>query len=159
MSKKSQNAYRQVFDYIEKFVFELSTVASFTTDYELAMRAAIAAINPTAELFACHFHFAQACKRRASQIDGFVNLVRSNKQVESIYYRLLCLPLLPGEYITKAFNALKAEARAIKSRALRLFLSYYERQWMEKVNSYFQFKISLFLSRNLKPAPALSLLL
>lgn len=144
MSKKSKNAYTHVFEYIEKNIFELSNAASFTTDYELAMRTAIAECNPTARMYACHFHFAQACKRRASQIDGFVHLVRTNKDVECIYYRLMCLPLLPAQYIADAFNALKAEARVIKKRALKQFVSYYERQWIIKVNFFCLCLFSLF---------------
>lgn len=88
------------------------------------------------------FHFAQACKRRASQIDGFVNLVRSNKEVESIYYRLLCSPLLPVQHIFDAFKQLKSEARAIKKSSLRKFVTYFKRQWIKKVN-YYQFEMEL----------------
>lgn len=135
MSKKSRFAYDAVFDYIEKNIFQLSRAASFTTDYELAIRSAIAKCNPTAVYFACHFHFTQACKRRASQIDGFVTLIRSNTEAESIYYRLLSLPLLPVDHIIPAFNELQTEARALKNKNMNKFCSYYRRQWIVKVFS------------------------
>lgn len=133
MSKKSRSAYQNVFDYIENNIFKLSRASSFTTDYEMAMRSAIASCNPTAKLFACHFHFSQACKRRASQIDGFVSLIRTNKNAESIYYRLLSLPILPCDHILPAFNELRVEARAINETCMNKFLSYYRKQWILKV--------------------------
>lgn len=69
MSNKSRLAYDHAFEYFENNVFKLFKAASFTTDYEIAMRAALMKINPAAKMVACHFHFAQACKRRAAQID------------------------------------------------------------------------------------------
>lgn len=133
MSKKSRLAYEAVFDYIENNLFKLSNAASFTTDYEVAMRAAIATCNPHAMYFACHFHFTQACKRRASQIEGFVSLIRSNTNAESIYYRLLSLPLLPVDHIAPAFNELHTEARSLKNKSMNKFIAYYRRQWILKV--------------------------
>lgn len=133
MSKKSRAAYNDVFQYIENNLFKLSRAASFTTDYEIAMRSAIAMCNPTAKLYACHFHFSQACKRRASQIDGFVSLIRTNRTAESIYYRLLSLPLLPVQHIIPAFNELWTEARAMGMPCMNKFLTYYRRQWILKV--------------------------
>lgn len=149
MSNKSRLAYEHVFNYIDKNIFPLSSVASFTTDYELAMRGSIAACNPSAKLYACHFHFAQACKRRAAQTNGFVELVRSNKEAESIYYRLLSLPLLPVDHIIPAFNELNAEARKLKSAPMRQFLAYYRRQWILSVSSRFFFGNFPFVAKTL----------
>lgn len=134
MSKKSQAAYEHLFDYIENNIFKLSQTASFTTDYEQAMRNALVKINPNARMYACHFHYCQALKRRATQIDGFVNFIRSNKQAESIYYRIMSLPLLPAKYIVDAFHQLQKEAFEVSKTGFRKFFAYYRRQWINKVN-------------------------
>lgn len=135
MSKKSRLSYEAVFDYVDKNIFQLSRAASFTTDYEVAMRSALAICNPTAKYYACHFHFTQACKRRASKLDGLVTLIRSNTDAESIYYRLLSLPILPAAHIIPVFNELQTEARALKNRSMNKFLAYFRKQWIVKVIS------------------------
>lgn len=133
MSKKSQSAYEHAFKYVETKLFKLSSAASFTTDYEIAMRNALVTINSNAEMFACLFHYCQALKRRASQTDGLVQLIRTNKTAESIYYRLQCLPILPVGYILTTFKELKKEAIPLKNRSLNQFFAYFKKQWIEKV--------------------------
>lgn len=135
MSKKSRVAYEHAYNYIENNIFKLSRVASFTTDYEIAMRTAIRNCNPAAKLFACHFHFSQACKRKATQIDGFITLIRTNQQAESIYYRVLSLPILPVGHIMAAFNELRKEARSLKSSSMNRFFNYFRKQWILKVRT------------------------
>lgn len=127
-------AYEHAFNFFEKNVFKLSEAASFTTDYELAMRGALKKINPTAKMVACQFHFAQACKKRAAQL-GLQGPIRSNGKMQSIYYRLLSLPLLPARFILPAFTELRAEARKIKCREFQSFLAYFNRQWISKVSN------------------------
>lgn len=146
MSKKSRRAYDHVFQYIEQNIFKLSKVTTFTTDYEIAMRAAIAECNPTAQLYACHFHFAQACKRKATQIDGLVTLIRTNKNAESIYYRILSLPLLPVNHIISAFNELRTEARALKNSSMNKFFVYFRRQWILKVIAFHLLAVNTWIS-------------
>lgn len=72
MSRKTQLAYDSVFAYIDQNVLQLRGVASFTTDYEVAMRNSLRLLDPLAQLFACYFHFCQAVKRRAWQTPGLV---------------------------------------------------------------------------------------
>lgn len=136
MSKKSRAAYAHVFKYIDANIFKLSRAASFTTDYEIAMRAAIADCNPMAKMYACHFHFSQACKRRACKIDGLIEFIRSDRQAESIYYRLLSIPLLPENHILNAFNELRTEARALKNGGMNKFIVYFRKQWIMKVFTF-----------------------
>lgn len=78
MSRKTQRAYEAVFDYINSHVLQINNIASFTTDYELAMRNALKKLFPNVQRFACYFHFCQAVKRRAYQTDGLVKLIRCN---------------------------------------------------------------------------------
>lgn len=144
MSKKSQAAYSHVFSFIESNIFKISKAVSCTTDFEVAMRNAVSAMNPKIKMFTCHFHFCQAAKRRASQTPGFVQFIRSNKDAESIYYRLQCLPILPAQYINDAFDSLKEEAFNLNKAAFMKYFAYFEHQWIKKVNILTYFDLVQF---------------
>lgn len=143
MSRKTQVAYEAAFKYIEEHIFKLSDCASFTTDFEVAMRQAIRSLNSIARLYACHFHFCQAGKRRAAQTDGFVKMLSNSKDAASIYYRLLCLPLLPEQFINDSFEQLQTEAFALNRRGFKTYFGYYRRQWIVRVCIYNRFTIML----------------
>lgn len=78
MSRKTQAAYEHVFRYIDENVLPLRGVASYTSDYEIAMRNALCELDPSVKRFACYFHYTQAVKRRTWQTAGLVALIRSN---------------------------------------------------------------------------------
>lgn len=114
MTHKSQQAYEDIFDYINKSnIFPLSTAKSFTSDYELAMRNALRKLYPHAAMVACLFHFTQAVKRHASQTPGLMDLIKSKPDAASVYYRLQCLPLLHHQFIIDEFKKLRREAFGI----------------------------------------------
>lgn len=114
---------------------------SFTTDYEAAMRKALKKQFSDAQFFTCWFHFTQAVKRNAASTPGFFDRVRNDKDLTRCYYKLLCLPLLPPEKISPSFMALKTTMLVEPVEPLRLFLGYYERQWIIKEGPE---KISVF---------------
>jgi transposase-like protein len=60
MSKKTKKAYVWVLNFIKKLSpqFDPQVVV---TDYEKALRAAIASVFPNARLVGCHFHYSQVC--------------------------------------------------------------------------------------------------
>lgn len=163
MNRKTQAAYEGVLEYIDEHVLPLRGVASFTTDFELAMRNALNRLDPSVKRFTCYFHFCQAVKRRAWQTPGLVKIIRSNAKARwivkskwpfgtsisifvhsfvyvsafslhfrSIYYRLLCLPLLPAEHISAAFRELFEEAMIVDRPGFHLFFEYFNSQWMIK---------------------------
>ncbi|XP_055308055.1 uncharacterized protein LOC129572155 [Sitodiplosis mosellana] len=132
MSRKTQATYEHVFRYIDENIFQLRGVASYTSDYEVAMRNALRVLDPSVKRFACYFHYTQAVKRRAWQTAGLVELIRSNPRARSVYHRMQCLPLLPAEFIVDAFRSLRTEAMAIDKNAFQLFFEYYHRQWIIK---------------------------
>lgn len=115
MDRKSQLAYEHVFEYIHKHVFPLDC-AIFTTDYESAMRNALQKLFGHTKLFACYFHYCQAVKKRAASTYGFVNMLQTNKDARSVYYRLHCLPLLPHQYIKAMYTELKNEAVSVDKK-------------------------------------------
>lgn len=107
------------------------------TDFEMAMRNALRKLYPQSKLFTCWFHFTQAVKRHASQIQNFTVKIRTNKAAQQIYYKLMCLPLLPAGSIVSAFEELKLDSRAVETEInseFEKFIRYFERQWILKVN-------------------------
>lgn len=142
MTHKSQQAYEDIFDYINKSIFPLSTAKSFTSDYEVAMRNALRKLYPHAAMVACLFHFTQAVKRHASQTPGLMDLIKSKPDAASVYYRLQCLPLLHHQFIIDEFKKLRREAFGISQEAkdiFRSFFRYFASQWIEKVWNLFKF--------------------
>lgn len=148
MTRKTQRAYKHLFEFINEKVCPLKC-NSFTSDYEVALRNALSILFPGTRLVACWFHYSQALKRKVRQLPGFERFLRGNEAAEGIYHKLQCLPLLPSEHILSAFKQLKQEALAIDKRNFRLFLKYFERQWIVKVivHSFFlQTNVFFFLS-------------
>lgn len=135
MTNKTEKCYEHVFRYVNENVFELNC-ATFTTDYEVAMRNAIHKLFPNANQIACYFHFTQAVKKNAWKTTGMVDLIRSNPAARSVYYRLQCIPLLPPLHIVNMFALLKAEAYKIERTVFHPFLKYYHQQLIVKVVSF-----------------------
>lgn len=132
MTRKTQRAYQHLLEFIEKNVCSLKC-KSFTSDYEIALRNALAILYPNTRLVACWFHYSQALKRKVRQLPGFERFLRGNEAAEKIYYKLQCLPLLSSQHILSAFEHLKREALAIDKSKFRSFLKYFEQQWIRKV--------------------------
>lgn len=157
MSSKKKSAYIHAFRYIHRNIISLKC-ASYTTDYELAMRNALKELmteiqaelekcGNVEELFettftGCWFHFCQALKRNGSKIPSFFDIVRKNSELSKVYYKLLCLPLLPAPFIDTAFRRLRddvlriAADQFIDNKPLAEFLRYYEKQWLLKVKRF-----------------------
>lgn len=134
MTRKTQSAYKHLFEYIHKNICSLEC-NSFTSDYELAMRNALIELFPNARMVACWFHYSQALKRKVSQIPGFERFLRGSMEAEEIYYKFQCLPLLPPGDIFGAFQTLKKAALKCDKR-FEPFLKYFERQWIEQVSHF-----------------------
>lgn len=141
MDKKTQKAYEAVFEFINSKIFDLSGTKRFFTDYEMAIRNALKKKYPRSKRSACHFHFAQAIRKKATQIDGFIEFLQSNISAKKIYYQLMYLPLLPSEFIVPVFDKLKKNAFALNRGKFEAFIQYYDRQWIKKEGAR---KISVF---------------
>lgn len=76
MDRRTKAAYQAVFRFISENVLTLVGVASFTSDFEKAMRNALKSISPATKRYTCHFHYCQALKRRAWQTPGITNVIR-----------------------------------------------------------------------------------
>lgn len=138
MSRKTENCYYHVFKTINDTIFNLEC-ESMMTDYEKAMRNGFKRVVQSAVLYGCWFHFAQAIKKKGSQISGFFKAVRKNKQLEKLYYKFLCIPLLPPENIVNAFEMLRDIAQQLDPEVFNEFLKYFEKQWINKVSRFSNF--------------------
>lgn len=113
MSRKTRKAYEAVFDFINAKIFDLSGTKEFITDYETALRKALKKKYRRAKLSACHFHFAQALRRKAKSISGFMEFLRNNEAAKKIYFDLMYLPLLKAKQIEPAFIEIRKKAEEI----------------------------------------------
>lgn len=141
MTRKTQKSYEAVFDFINAKIFDLSGTKTFITDYEMAIRNALRKKYPRAKQTACLFHFAQAVRRKATKINGFVEFLQSNERAKKIYYQLMYIPLLPSNCIAAAFQNVCNKADAIGRAKFEPFIKYYRKQWIEKEGPR---KISVF---------------
>lgn len=134
MSRKTEESYVSIFKYIEEKIFSLEA-ASFTTDYEVAMRNAIKRIYEDAILVSCWFHYSQALRRKCSKINTFFFHAARNETLNRIFHKFLAIPLLPPNKIKEAFALLKLALECIEPRKpLTEFIKYFEKQWLRKVN-------------------------
>lgn len=143
MDRRTQIAYEAVFDFINSKIFDLSGTKRFYTDYELAIRNALKKKYKNSKFSACHFHFAQAVRKNATQFNGFIEFIthKDNESARKIYYKLMYLPLLPPENIDSIFHTLRIQAYQINKAAFEKMFTYYERQWIKKEGAR---KISVF---------------
>lgn len=135
MTKKSTEAYKAVFAYINDNIFDLNA-SSFMTDYESGLRKALKEMYPTAKMVSCWFHFCQAVRRKCSKIPNFFAKIQKNEAAERLFLKFLALPLLPADKILEAFNMLKLAANATSGIPFKSFLKYFESQWLQKVSLF-----------------------
>lgn len=106
---------------------------SFMTDYEHALRNALASVAPNAKITSCWFHFTQSCKRKACKLPSMVDTIHENPDAKKAYYELLALPLLPAANIPIAFQIIKMRIVTLNIPNFDGFLTYYEKQWLKRV--------------------------
>lgn len=138
MSKRTQIAYTRVFKYIDQHICSLQCVR-FYTDYETAMKNALRACFPDSELVSCWFHFTQAVRKKASKMPDLFHLIRTDTKATTLYYKFQALPLLRPDLIDEAFFNLSNAALEYNKEAFEPFVTYFNRQWIQKVIFHVQF--------------------
>lgn len=94
MNKKFKKAYISLFNYIQRYIFELNA-KSFTTDFETSLKVGLHEVYPNAILKSCWFHFCQALRRNVSStFKHLAELLRSNKTASIYFHKFVALPLL-----------------------------------------------------------------
>lgn len=135
MTKKTTEAYLDVFDFIEQF-FKLEPAVSMT-DFEDGMRIAIRIRWPNCDLRGCEFHYKYAINRRCKADTNLKFLLENNANARKIKNMLHSIPLLPKNRILEGYKAVKlwAKNRKLHVKMADLF-SYYERQWLCEVRDF-----------------------
>lgn len=77
-----------------------------------------------------------ACRRQASKNNNFVVKLKRSDEARIIFYKFLCLPLLPSEKILEGFEIVCNEANENYDKLFEKFIKYFKRQWIEKVCLY-----------------------
>lgn len=96
-------------------------------------------------LQSCWFHFCQALRRNvSSKFKHLAELLRSNKTASIHFHKFMALPLLPDYCIESAFIMLQKKINdSFTDNQFKLFLEYFENQWMKKVRSFKQLSLTL----------------
>lgn len=133
MTRKTMKAYEHALRYVNENIFPLRCEA-IITDYEVAMRQAIKKVVPGIKQLGCWFHYAQAIRRKVASLNDLFESVRTNEKCRNVYYKVICLALLPHEKIEKAFNELALEGLQL-TKAFVPFVKYFQNQWLRRVGS------------------------
>lgn len=133
MTRKTQKAYEHALRYVHENLFPFRCEA-IITDYEIAMRQAIKNVVPGIKLLGCWFHFAQAIRRKVASLPDLFELVRTDQKIQNVYYKIICLALLPHDKIDKAFNELALEGLQL-TKAFTPFVKYFQSQWLKRVGA------------------------
>lgn len=132
MSDKCADTYKKVFMYIESNVFKLRP-AHFMTDFETGMRKAIRECYPDVILHGCWYHFCAAVRRKLLSFNLY-QLIVEIPTAMVLYRMLICLPLLPHEFILEGYRIIKEEAKAKKLyKQFSPLFKYFESFWLELV--------------------------
>lgn len=131
MTRKTQKAYEHALRYVHENVFPLRCEAMIT-DYEIGMRKAVREVVPDIKQLGCWFHYAQAIRRKIASLSALFILVRTDEKIRNIYYKIICLALLPHDKIEKAFNELALEGLQL-TKEFTPFVKYFQNQWLKRV--------------------------
>lgn len=131
MTRKTQKAYEHALRYIHENILTLHCEA-IITDYEQAMRQAIKTVVPGIKQLGCWFHYAQCIRRKVASHAELFKQIRTNEIARNMYYKMICLALLPHGKIAKAFNELALEALQV-SKTFTPFIKYFQDQWLKRV--------------------------
>lgn len=128
MTRKTQESYCSVFQYIEDNVCHLRP-DSFMSDYETGMRNALRIVYPNIPVDGCWFHYCQAIKKKCSRIPNFFSLLQAEPTAKKLYHKFLALPLVRLDLIPDACAHLITEG-AVFGEPYAKFIQYFEQQWI-----------------------------
>lgn len=107
--------------------------AEFMADFEAGLRKAINDYYPDALLRGCWYHYCAAIRRRLMTLQMY-RIITEDEEGATIYRMMLCLPLLPPQYIYDGFKVVKSVARDNHlHKEFKKFFDYFEDFWMNMV--------------------------
>lgn len=140
MSNRTAESYSEVFNFIEKNIFNLNPL-EMMTDFEAGMRNAIRKCYPGAALRGCWFHYSDAIRKRFLKL-GLHSILKSSSDARLIKYQLMSLPLLPAQNFEEGYLHVKNTAIEYNlTEDLKPIFLYYENYWLDQVH-----KILIFIS-------------
>lgn len=125
MTIRTIQAYVAMFLCIEETIVHLNA-ESFMCDYEAALHAAIRRVYKCSP-HGCYFHYTQAVRRKAAQIQNFFGQINRNYGMSRVYHQYLALPLLPKSKIMEGVLHLKNSAMAFGD-VFTAFVSYHHKE-------------------------------
>lgn len=133
MSNRTFDAYKAVFNYIEKNIFELKAKL-FMTDFEAALRKAINSCYKGVRLHGCWFHFDRAIHKYCKKRPKLRRVLKTNSNAKQIFKELLSLPLLPEGLFDEGYDAVrqKAKNKRVFLQLVPLF-RYFDKYWVPQV--------------------------
>lgn len=133
MTRKTAEAYRAVFKYIEEeLAFEFAP-SEFMTDYEDGLRLAIRQQWPNVRIRGCWFHLKRAVNKKCVYF-GLKKCLQNNANARTLKSMLVNVPLLPENRIQEGYASIKQYAldKKLAKRFAKVF-AYFESYWMKQV--------------------------
>ena len=137
MSRRSKEDYEQVFRELLKLLPQVH-VKKIVLDFERAIWSTLRSMMshnefPKVTLKGCAFHYTQAVYRRIG-ILGLATQYKRDLGTKDICRQMMALALLPKEYVTLLFPALKERCFRSRLTNLKKFAIYMEKNW---INGWF----------------------
>lgn len=100
MERKTTESYSLVLTAFRTLCEERNIqVVKVVSDFEAALRLAVQAILPNADVVGCHFHFSRAVFMRFKKF----GLVRNQNEQKTLAVKMaMCIPLLPHQHFDEA---------------------------------------------------------
>ncbi|KAF7993722.1 hypothetical protein HCN44_010317 [Aphidius gifuensis] len=136
MTKKSTAAYRALFNELIDIYNNALQPNEILMDFEAALRAACLEFFPNVVITHCHFHHSQAVVEKLGSAKGKKRVndcLKAWPRGRLFFRKLLSLILLPAHLISDAFYHLVDSADEDIIIYFRNILTYYERQWLQRV--------------------------
>jgi len=132
MTRKSQDAYRAVFNKVHNLVSDFKPVSAMA-DYEDASVAALREVFGEVNVSGCWFHFGQAIIKRVNKI-GLKDAYTNEPDVTKVVQSLLGLPLLPASEIVLGWQDVTSsiDGDGQFARQLRQLVAYVKKQWLDR---------------------------
>lgn len=136
MTRKTADAYRAVFKFVEERLFKMEP-GEFMTDFEDGMRLAIRQHWPNVRIRGCWFHLKRAISNKCTSL-GMGRVLKTNRNARKLKKMLGNIPLLPENQIVEGYSSIKDIAHKKKlSKSFGDLFSYFERYWLKQVRLVF----------------------
>lgn len=138
MPGKKQQLYEHFFHFFKNALLSIGNKTikpvEVMMDFEKAMRNAIQKLFPGIIVRGCNFHFTQALRRKAIQIESLSRNIFHNSQHHQALKMFMRLSLLPLERVENGISQLKEYVSSIPEIEddFQSFIIYFDKTWLQK---------------------------